>query len=151
MSRAKQPSDIPKLFAAYWNKRRPEGIASLFIEDADFVNVVGLWWNNRAAIFKAHDYGLRVIFKDSTLEIIKTKVRNLTDDIAVVHAKIKLMGQTPVTENSGGQRQTIFSFVVCKKEGFWYAVSAHNTDVVRNAETNIVLPNGELKSVDYRK
>ncbi|MBE7413038.1 MAG: virulence RhuM family protein [Leptospiraceae bacterium] len=41
------------------------------------INVVGLWWNNRQAIFNAHDYGLRVIFKDSVLSIINLKTKIL--------------------------------------------------------------------------
>lgn len=37
------PEDIPSLFIHYWNQRDAKGIAEQFTEDADFVNVVGLW------------------------------------------------------------------------------------------------------------
>jgi len=55
---AQSPEDIPQMFVENWNKRRPDLMAEVFEEDADFINVVGLWWNNRADILKAHDYGL---------------------------------------------------------------------------------------------
>lgn len=87
MNNAQSPEDLPKLFVEYWNQRRPDLMAELFEEDADFINVVGLWWNNRQAIFKAHDYGLKVIFKDSVLSIIKLKTKMLSQKSAVVHAK----------------------------------------------------------------
>ncbi len=43
----KSPEDIPIRFAEAWNERNAENIAELFDEDTDFVNVVGIWWNNR--------------------------------------------------------------------------------------------------------
>ena len=49
---------VARAFFDRWNDHDAEGIAALFAEDADFVNVVGLWWRNRRAIRKAHDYGL---------------------------------------------------------------------------------------------
>ena len=37
---ALKPDDIPHLFAQAWNDYNPDGIANLFLEDADFVNVI---------------------------------------------------------------------------------------------------------------
>ncbi|HNA92871.1 MAG TPA: hypothetical protein PKZ71_11515 [Chitinophagaceae bacterium] len=45
MNNAQSPEDIPKLFVENWNQRRPDLMAELFEDDADFINVVGLWWN----------------------------------------------------------------------------------------------------------
>ena len=38
------PTDVAAAFAKAWSKRDADAIADLFVEDADFVNVVGLWW-----------------------------------------------------------------------------------------------------------
>jgi len=65
------PEEVPKRFAEGWNERDADKIATIFDEDAEFVNVVGIWWHNREQIRKAHDYGLRVIFNESTLKIVK--------------------------------------------------------------------------------
>ena len=146
-----EPADVSHAFVAAWNARRADQLAAIFVADAEFVNVVGLWWHNRDAIFKAHDYGLRVIFKDSHLELRRTKVKQLTPEVAVVHARMKLTGQTPkagVTEP--GDRFNVFSFVVQKHEEEWRCVSAHNTDVVPGAETNIIREDGSLGHADYR-
>lgn len=152
MNNAQSPEDIPKLFVENWNQRRPDLMAALFEEDADFINVVGLWWNNRNDILKAHDYGLKVIFKDSVLSIINLKTKMLSDTSAVVHAKMKLEGQTPIAGEKGGVRKTVFSFIVRKKEdGIWWAVSAQNTDIVGGVETYIRTADGSLKPIDYRK
>ncbi len=152
MKTAQSPEDVPKLFVENWNKRRPDLMAELFEVDADFINVVGLWWNNRKDIFKAHDYGLRVIFKDSFLEIISLKTKMLSDEFAIIHAKMKLVGQTPIGNKAGGERRTIFSFIVRKStNGNWLAVSAQNTDIVGGAETYIRTEDGSLLPVNYQK
>lgn len=72
-----RPEDLPQLFVRAWNERWAETIAGLFAENAEFINVVGLWWHDRQAIFKAHDYGLKTIFNHSTLEVRQTKVRTM--------------------------------------------------------------------------
>ena len=50
---AKRPEQIPSLFEDAWNKRDADALALLFDEDAEFVNVAGLWWHDRASIRKA--------------------------------------------------------------------------------------------------
>lgn len=147
-----RPESIPEAFVEAWNRRDPDALASIFDEDAEFVNVVGLWWHDRAAIREAHAYGLTRIFNHSTLELIRVKVKHLACDVAVVHARMRLTGQTP----AGGidaprRRQNVFTFVVHRTEEGWRCAAAHNTDVVPGAETNIIDEDGRLRSVTYRK
>lgn len=151
-TKADSPESIPKLFVEAWNQRDASKLASLFDEDAEFINVTGLWWHNRKDIWKAHDYGLRTIFNQSTLELTRTRVKYLAETIAVVQAKMKLSGQTPTDEvREPGIRRNIFTFVVHQTEGRWTCASAQNTDIVPNMETHVRDEKGQLKAVDYRK
>lgn len=146
-----EPEIIAQRFVEAWNRRDAAAIAALFDENAEFVNVTGLWWHNRRDIEKAHDYGLKTIFQQSTLSLIRTKVKFLSDDIAVVHAKMKLSGQTPVAGVSQpGIRRTLFSFVMHRAQGQWRCASAQNTDIVPNMETHVRDEKGQLKAADYR-
>jgi uncharacterized protein (TIGR02246 family) len=43
-------------FSESWNTHDMARFAGLFAPDADFVNVVGMWWKNREEIEKAHAY-----------------------------------------------------------------------------------------------
>lgn len=150
--KAKKPDEIPALFVEAWIARDADMLASLFTEDAEFVNVVGLWWHNRGDIRRAHAYGFEKIFGDSGLVIRKMKVKYLTDEIAVVHARMRLKNQTPKGNvKTPSLRQNVFSFVVQKFNGSWKCVSAHNTDIVPGAETNIIDEEGNFKGVNYRK
>jgi uncharacterized protein (TIGR02246 family) len=149
--RADRPEDIPRLFAAAWNNRDPDTLASLFNPDAEFVNVTGLWWHDRASIRKAHAYGLERIFNGSTLGIDELRVKHLSDDVAVVHAAMTLSGQSATAgAELPGTRKTILSFVVHKVAGSWMCASAHNTDVVPNKETNVIGDDGILRAATYR-
>lgn len=150
MKKASTPEELPKLFAEAWNDRRADQLASLFEEDADFINVVGIWWQNREDIFKAHDYGLKVIFKDSILKLGKVKIKPLGSDHAIVHTRMRLTGQTD-KGGDAGMRQNLFLFVVRKHGDHWLCVSAQNTDIVIGAETNIRREDGTLEPTDYRK
>lgn len=150
--KAHQPEDIPKLFKEAWMKGDADMLASLFTEDAEFINVVGLWWHNRDDIRQAHAYGFDKIFGDSDLAIRDIKVKELSEEIAVVHARMRLKGQTKKGNvEVPSIRQNIFSFVVKKIGDHWKCVSAHNTDIVPGAETNMIDEEGNFKSVNYRK
>ena len=156
------PEALPHAFAAAWNARDPDALAALFEADAEFVNVVGLWWHDREAIRKAHAYGLEVLFPASTLRVTRTAVKPLAPGVAVVHARMRLEGQSAVGDVAApGVRHTVFSFVVreappeaippeASGEGGWRCASAHNTDVVPGAETHVRDASGALLAADYR-
>lgn len=142
------PAGFPKAFAEAWHSRDGHRIAALFAEDADFVNVTGLWWRNRAAIGKAHDYALKSFFSDTTLTPGAITTRALGPDHAVVHCRFRLTGQIAPDGSSAGDRVTILVFVLERTGEGWQAVAAQNTDVVPGKETH--LNTGTLAAVDYR-
>lgn len=129
------PGDVASFFARAWMARDADALAALFAEDADFVNVAGIWWEDRAAIARAHAYGLTTFFRDSRLTVGRTKVRALGPDAAVVHARMILTGQIGADGGTAGPRHTILSFVMVRSGGSWLCVSAQNTDIVPGAET----------------
>ena len=148
----KHPEELPEKWIEAWNNRDAVALANLFTEDAAFVNVVGLWWHNRHDIWKAHDYGLRVIFNESIAELRKTSCRMINETTALVHARMKLSGQTQHGDvKVPGDRKNVFSFVLEKKEQGWVTISAHNTDIIPGMETNVVDKDGKMTSADYRK
>ncbi|MBM9594614.1 SgcJ/EcaC family oxidoreductase [Rhodobacteraceae bacterium MCCB 386] len=124
-------------------------LAGLFAEDADFVNVVGIWWETREAIEAAHRRGLETFFSRSRLAVGRVKVRRLGADSAVVHARVRLTGQLRPDGAEGGARTTVLVFVLERKPDGWQAVAAQNTDVHAGAETWLAGPEG-MAPRDYR-
>jgi uncharacterized protein (TIGR02246 family) len=148
---ARRAEEMPSLFVQAWNTRNADALASLFDDDAEFVNVTGLWWHDRDSIRTAHAYGLDRIFNKSTLSIDETRAKQLSDDLAVVHARMTLSGQAPIGNiKEPGSRTTIFSFVVHRVDGGWRCASAQNTDVIRGMETNVLGEDGIFRSANYR-
>ncbi len=146
-----RPERLPDIWALAWNRRDADALAGLFDPDAEFVNVTGLWWHDREAIRRAHRYGLDVIFSESELTVRRVSVKWIRDEVAVVHARMRLTGQTPLgAVEQPGPRTTIFSFVVHRTDAGWRCASAQNTEVVPGKETHLVDDAGTLGSVDYR-
>ncbi len=144
------PEDVASAFAAAWMERDADALAALFTEDADFVNVVGIWWEDRAAIRKAHHYGLTTFFRDSRLSVGRTKVRRLGADVAIVHARMILTGQLTPEGSKAGRRHTILTLVMARQPGGgWLCISAQNTDIVPGRET-FERVGDELVPRDYR-
>lgn len=145
------PDGVPRRFVEAWNARDPDALAAIFDEDAEFVNVAGLWWHDRDAIRRAHAYGLARIFSRSALRLGTVRVKRLCEDVAVVHARMTLEGQSPAPGVARpGVRRTVFSFVVHRTPQGWSCASAHNTDIIPDAETQVVDEDGRLRPADYR-
>src|SRR5690625_1154407 len=150
LKKALVPEDIPRNFAEAWKQKDAQALASLFVEDADFINVTGIWWEHRKDIQKAHDFGFRIIFKSSQLNVLQTKVRYLTRGIATVHAKMEVIHQT----NKKGEltlhkRNTLVVFVAKKSEKQWLCYSAQNSEILPGAQTFLRGEDGAYKAVRY--
>lgn len=131
------PKDFPAAFAQAWMARDGAAIGALFADDADFVNVVGIWWEDRAAIAKAHGYALKSFFRQTRLVPGKVKVRQLDGGTAVVHCRFHLSGQAAPDGRTADPRSTVLIFVLEHREDGWIAVAAQNTDIVPGAETQL--------------
>lgn len=143
------PEDIPRHFAEAWNARDAQALASVFAEDADFVNVVGLWWHNRADIERAHDYGLSTFFRNTEISARRVRVRRVGKDVAIIHTRWKLTGQIGRDGETLDDRFAIMVFVAQRQDNGWVVLAAQNTDVVPGMETNAV-SGGKMTALDYR-
>ncbi|GAB3702924.1 SgcJ/EcaC family oxidoreductase [Corynebacterium nasicanis] len=133
-----------------WNRADADALAALFAEDADFVNVVGLWWHKRSDIRRAHTYGFERIFPGSRITMETPRVRLLGSAAAVVHSRWHLVGQVSPEGEPAGQRDGVFTFVLEKRPAGWITVAAQNTDIAAGAETHLNSASGQ-RSVHYRR
>lgn len=149
MAEDTSPEKVAVAFIEAWNRHDADALAELFVPDADFVNVVGLWWRDREKIRIAHDYGFQRIFSNSHMTLRRVAVRHLGADVAVVHGAWTLRGQNSHGEREAGERRGVISFTVQRQsDGEWLAVSAQNTDRINGAETHIATE-GSLGAAHY--
>ena len=130
-------------FVGAWNVHDMDALARLFAGDADFVNVVGMWWRDRETIRKAHVQTHQTIFKASTLAMDSTSVKFLSSDIAVAHMTWTLSGHLTPDGKPGSPRHGILSFVMKRQGKNWLIESAQNTDIVPGV---ITIPQAQQKS-----
>lgn len=132
------PLDMAVAFTKAWNAGDAKAIAALFAEDADFVNVVGLWWTSRRSIKRAHKRGFERIFGGSTMTLEKVSLRMLGADAAVVHARWRVEGQLDPAGAPAESRRGVFSWVLQRlADDTWICVSSQNTDIAIAADTNL--------------
>lgn len=142
------PESVLDAWADAWNRNDAAALAALFTKDAQFVNVVGLWWHNNEDIQLAHQYGFDHIFAGSRMEFGRHTVRMLGDDAAVVVAKWAVTGQTSPSGEQGEKRKGMFTFVLQKFGDNWLTVSAQNTDIISGA-SSIVVEDGASTPASY--
>ena len=83
---------VVEAFADCWNKHDIDGFAQLFAQDAEFVNVVGMWWKGRDEIRRAHEFAHATMFRNSHLAIETVTVRFPSESIAIARARWLLEG-----------------------------------------------------------
>jgi uncharacterized protein (TIGR02246 family) len=113
-----------------WNRHDMKSFGGLFVDDAQFVNVIGLWWRSRAEIQRAHEALHATRMRMSHLVATETVVHLLGPHVAVLLQRWQLTGDTGIDGVTLPMRQGIMSLVTVKKGGHWRIAAAQNTDIV---------------------
>jgi uncharacterized protein (TIGR02246 family) len=116
-------------FERAWNTHDMELLATLFREDSEFINVVGMHWRGRDAVVKAHAIFHEIMFKDCRLKTDDIALRPLGADCALA---VVTYTQDAFT-TPGGQvmpeTQTKLSYVFAKSAGEWKIAHGHNVRI----------------------
>jgi uncharacterized protein (TIGR02246 family) len=122
--------DMVLAFAAAWNRHDMDALAALFSEDAQFVNVVGLWWKGKAEIKAAHEFTHGTLFRSSRLEVSDVSVRFPTATIALARCSWVLEGHVNPEGTALSARNGILLIVVQHDGHRWWIIDSQNTDVI---------------------
>lgn len=107
-----------------WNRADAKGFAGVFAEDADFIHILGGYYNGRAAVEAGHRMIFETIYKNSVNKWELIKIRPLTDDSALVFTLSRLefnQGPNRVTMQA---RPTITAE---RRDGKWQIAAFQNT------------------------
>jgi len=121
---------IVNAFGECWNRHDMNSFAQLFSEDAEFVNVVGLWWKGREEIKRAHEFTHATMFKNSRLTITDVKVRFPVEKIAIARAQWVLEGHVSPEGTALPARTGILLNVLSLTPAGWVIIDSQNTDVI---------------------
>jgi len=93
-----------------------------FTDDASFVNVNGSWLRNAAQIEESHKVVHATIFKTSKAVITPAQVGFPKPDVAIVHAKWQIAGDSRRPE----ARDYVMAMVLRKQSDVWKILAAQN-------------------------
>lgn len=123
------PAEFASLFARAWNARDANALASLFDDDARFVNETGICWDDRESIRQAYASRLQSMVDNSQLAADEPKIKLLSPEVAVVHVRMTRSGEAQADTVASAPRTSVVSFVVHRAGERWLCASAQNTYV----------------------
>jgi len=104
--------------------------AALFALNAEFVNVVGLWWKGRAEIQKAHEFAHSTFFSQSRLTIDESDIRTVGEDIVIAWCRWTLVGRTSEDGKVLPARRGVLVNVLARANAGWIIIDSQNTDII---------------------
>ena len=123
-------AQIPAQFESGWNRKDVDAAFADYADDADFVNVFGLWWHGKEQFVKEHADRFGSIFRDTRLSFNQVSVRDIPPNAAVIHGKWALTGLHGPDGSAAPDRTGILVFVAEKRPDGWKIVASQNTDIV---------------------
>lgn len=110
-------------FQSAWNAHDMQRFAGLFSNDADFVNVAGMWWHGRDEIERHHAEAHAGRLGSSVLDASLAAMKEAGSGVAVAHVTWQL-------EAGDTQRRGVMTLMVRECYHGVEIVAAHNTDTV---------------------
>jgi uncharacterized protein (TIGR02246 family) len=128
-SRAEIEALLERMIEA-WNRHDVDSYCAHWVEDADFVNAVGMRHQSRAALEEELKWLHSDRFARTTLRIIGHSVRFLNGEAAIVHMLWQMDGDPgmPGHPSQDGVRRGVFTHVVARTAAGWRMVASQNTD-----------------------
>ncbi|WP_296281882.1 SgcJ/EcaC family oxidoreductase [uncultured Acinetobacter sp.] len=125
MAKAITPEQIPYLFQTAWNEHDMAGFASLFCEDASFVNRFGHYVKGIKEIVALHLPIHETIYRDSTLQNEILELSPITEDVVIIHFWSRLTAGLahPVGVH---QVDTLILAVLTKQQESWLIRALEN-------------------------
>ncbi len=124
---------LVKRFAEATNAKDVKAFGSVFAEDGEFTNPVGMSVKGRTAIEQFHgalfSEANRPSFAHAHLKILGTSVRFVRSDVATVDVKWEQTGAISPEGKPWGTRRGILSWVVTQDNGKWLIAVWHNLEL----------------------
>lgn len=117
-----------------WNRHDMQAYGALFHEDAEWVNVVGMYWRGKPQVMRAHTVFHDTIFKDCQLEGRELTVREIAPDAAVAVWTHQQDAYRTPSGNLQDKTLNRMTLVVSRRDGQWRISQGQNVWINERAE-----------------
>ncbi len=107
--------------------------ATLFTDDADFVNVVGMHWKGKAQVVEAHRVIFTTRYHGFPQHIVDEQVEIIAPDVALAVTTVKMDDYTAQDGRRMVNNVSRLTWVLIRHDGEWLVRSGHNTTVDHEA------------------
>ena len=130
------PEAPARAYIEAWNSHDMPAMAATLAGDADWINVVGMYWRGRDQIMFAHTAFHKGMFKTVQLDLKSVETRTLGPDAAIVLLQfVQDAYQIPAGPLQPKALDRLSLVVVRLPEG-WRIIHGHNTVVDERAIAN---------------
>jgi uncharacterized protein (TIGR02246 family) len=116
-----------------WNRHDVPEYVSFWLEDGDFVNVIGTHHHGRDQLQAELEWLHGGRFRNTQIRDLGHSIRFLSPDLAIIHMHWHMDGDPgmPGHPSDDGVRRGIFTHVAQRtSQGGWRFVASQNTDIV---------------------
>ncbi|WP_460576253.1 SgcJ/EcaC family oxidoreductase [Hymenobacter coalescens] len=122
-----------------WNKHDLNLYFAHFAPEAQWVNVVGMWWHNAAEHRYALGIFMQMMFNKTTHTTRRTEVRMLRPDLALVRSQWQLDGWVmPDGKDMSDFSTGVLTLIMEKRQGRWLVIDGHNTSIDNQAQDPVL-------------
>lgn len=133
--------EVVQRFEEIWNSHRIAELGTLLTEDAEWINVVGMWWRGREDVVKAHEALHAGMFREVSTHSTSREIREIVPGVVIVTVTATMGDfETPDGRQMSGIVDRL-TLVMVKKDGEWRITSGHNTTIDPRAQ-----PHNPIKS-----
>jgi uncharacterized protein (TIGR02246 family) len=121
---------VIQFYTNSWNQHGGKDFASVYAENADFVNIYGVKFSGKDEIEARHIKILQTFLKDSKLEILDTSLREIQPGVVIASVRWRLEGyRSPSSDlnQPGETRDGIFTQVFVNSNNQWEITASQNT------------------------
>lgn len=120
---------VVRTFEAGWNSHDMNAMFQAFTPDAEFVNIVGMYWRGLPDVKRAHQAMHDTFFKTVPNHIEDLQVRVVAPDAAIAVTRWKKGSFTPPDGVARAESRDLMSMYLVKRDGRWLVAGAHNTPI----------------------
>jgi uncharacterized protein (TIGR02246 family) len=121
-----KPQDLVDAFAEALNAKDPEALGRLFVEDAEFVNILGMRMRGRTGIVTGHAWAFNGPLRGRRIRFDQVDELTVTDDVCVLHGHCVRELEPDAPADGLPPGASVLVFVARRGPAAWELVAATN-------------------------
>jgi uncharacterized protein (TIGR02246 family) len=125
---------VVKAYCEAWNAHDMRALAELFVDDAHWINIVGMHWPGKPAVVAGHAAYHQTFFRTTGIEMADVEIREISPDVTAAVILLKVDPFTPPDGIARPSSEDRLSLILTKRSGRWLIAHGHNTVIDHGAQ-----------------